>query len=95
MFRINGGVCHRIGSLLPATGKVLCFAQLYVHDTVHVLDHRLKILNPEGERTAGPEPVIVATELIPVLSKHIKLAREFKVAAVTLLPGFGYSYCLV
>ncbi|KAK9822437.1 hypothetical protein WJX74_008545 [Apatococcus lobatus] len=44
--RIQGGVYHRIGSLLPSDGDAPKFAQLYIHDggdSVAELDRRLAI----------------------------------------------------
>ena len=31
-FKINGQVCHRIGSLLPNEGDTPKYAELYIHD---------------------------------------------------------------
>ena len=46
VFKICGMVCHQIGSLLPPShNPVPRFAQVYIFDTVHELDHRLGIFS--------------------------------------------------
>ena len=42
-YRIQGQLCHRIGSLLPGPDAQPKFAQLYIHDTAHELENRLRV----------------------------------------------------
>lgn len=49
-YRVQGELCHRIGSLLPEDDQPPQFAQLYVYDTDNELANRLRVfpnLNPE------------------------------------------------
>jgi hypothetical protein len=39
--RIQGQVCHRIGSLLPEDGETPKFAQLYIFDTDNEIQNRM------------------------------------------------------
>ena len=39
--RIQGQVCHRIGSLLPQDGETPKFAQLYIFDTDNEVQNRM------------------------------------------------------
>jgi len=39
--RIQGQVCHRIGSLLPLSGERPKFAQLYIYDTDNEIENRI------------------------------------------------------
>jgi hypothetical protein len=41
VFKINGVVHHRIGTLLPQRGTQPKFAQLYIYDTEHETQNRL------------------------------------------------------
>jgi hypothetical protein len=41
--RLQGQVCHRIGSLLPLPGQRPKFAQLYIYDTDNEIKNRMDI----------------------------------------------------
>lgn len=82
VFRINGVVHHRIGSLLPAPGRRPEYAQLYIYDTTNELQNRLQIFSAEG--TDQPNPQIV-TELIDMLNRNNPLVRQFRMARDRLL----------
>ncbi|KAM0850516.1 hypothetical protein ACQ4PT_053040 [Festuca glaucescens] len=84
VFKINGAVAHKIGSLLPAGGKDPQFAQLYIHDMERELDHRLKIFNPDGEPCSGPDRQIVV-DLLDMLNQHNKLVKDFWIASQCLV----------
>lgn len=82
VFRINGVVHHRIGSLIPPVGKRPEYAQLYIHDTSNELQNRLNIFSREcGE---GPDPQIVDA-LIDMLNQNNPLVRQFRMARDKLL----------
>ena len=40
--RINGELCHRLGSLLPRCGDRPAYTQLYTYDSCEALDHRVQ-----------------------------------------------------
>ena len=42
--RIQGQPCHRIGSLLPMSGKEPKFAQLYIFDTDNEVQNRINVI---------------------------------------------------
>ena len=50
-FRIQGQLCHRIGSLLPPPGRAPAFSQIYIYDPNPMyqvrqrMSHHLDILN--------------------------------------------------
>jgi hypothetical protein len=41
--RIQGQICHRIGSMLPVEGQGPKFAQLYIYDTENEVKNRMHI----------------------------------------------------
>lgn len=42
VFRISGSNHHKIGSLLPSEGEMPKFAQMYIYDTEHEVENRVK-----------------------------------------------------
>ena len=42
--RIQGQLCHRIGSLLPMPGKQPKFSQLYILDTQNEVENRINTM---------------------------------------------------
>jgi hypothetical protein len=51
VFKINGVVHHRIGSLVPNRGSKPKFAQLYIHDTQHEVQNCLGLFESDGDST--------------------------------------------
>jgi hypothetical protein len=47
VFRINGQIHHRIGSLLPENGQSPQYAELYIFDTKNEIENRIKALHKE------------------------------------------------
>lgn len=108
VFRINGVVHHRIGSLLPAPGRRPEYAQLYIYDTTNELQNRLNIFDHADSAADVPDPAIVQ-ELISMLDQCNPLVQQFRIARDKLLSpsapeiaikliGSGHSqgdrYCL-
>ena len=108
VFRINGVVHHRIGSLLPAPGRCPEYAQLYIYDTTNELQNRLNIFDHADSAADVPDPAIVQ-ELISMLDQCNPLVQQFRLARDKLLSpsateiaikliGSGHSqgdrYCL-
>ncbi|WVZ65260.1 hypothetical protein U9M48_014656, partial [Paspalum notatum var. saurae] len=77
VFRINGVVHHRIGSLIPEPGHRPEYAQLYIYDTANEMQNRLNIVDPDGD--ALPDPVIVSA-LIKMLDDVNPLVKKFRMA---------------
>jgi hypothetical protein len=82
VFRINGVVHHRIGSLLPIPGHRPEYTQLYIYDTEHEVSNRLAALSSDQDST--PNPALVAS-LIEMLSEHNPLVRQFRMARDRLM----------
>lgn len=51
VFKINGVVHHRIGTLVPSCGSPPKFAQLYVYDPENELQNRLNIFESSGDNS--------------------------------------------
>ena len=78
IFRINGVVHHRIGSLIPEEGNRPQYAQLYIYDTEHEVANRISASRSEESKTPV-DPKIVA-ELQKMLDEHNILAKTFRMA---------------
>ena len=83
VFRINGVVHHRIGSLLPEPGNKPEYAQLYIYDTEHKVANRLAIFRND-ESLGDLDPNIVQ-EIIKMLDTYNPLVRKFRMARDRLL----------
>lgn len=49
VFKINGVVHHKIGTLLPSHGATSKFAQLYIYDLANEVQNRLNIFENEHD----------------------------------------------
>lgn len=78
VFKINGVVHHRIGSLLPQCGAKPKFAQLYIYDTENETANRINIFDRENSNDE-PDPSIV-TGLGAMLDQHNDLVKSFRYA---------------
>ena len=90
MFRINGVVHHRIGSLLPNEGDPAQYAQLYIHDTSNEVQNRLGIYSSESAHDDMPDPEIVES-LIAMLDECNPLVKQFRMARETIPPIYFFS----
>jgi hypothetical protein len=79
VFKINGVVHHRIGTMLPRRGAQPKFAQLYIYDTEHEAQNRLGIFDADGNSAEQPDPQIV-TSLLAMLDEHNQLVKAFRYA---------------
>jgi hypothetical protein len=79
VFKINGVVHHRIGSLLPSHGLRPQFAQLYIYDTEHEVQNRLGMFENEADVHDRPDPE-VARLLLNMLDEHNSLVAAFRFA---------------
>jgi hypothetical protein len=59
IFKIQGAVCHRMGSLLPEKSdspgsvggrKRPKFAELYIYDTTNEVKNRIDAINPDNDK---------------------------------------------
>ena len=79
VFKINGQVHHRIGSLLPHEGTPPKFIQLYIYDTINEIRNRLHALDPD-EIPRDPLDETIIEELIRMLDNHNPFVRKFRLA---------------
>ena len=77
IFRINGQIHHRIGSLLPEQGHRPEYAELYVFDTKNEIENRIKALNKEQSNESDINPFIVQ-DLKDMLDKCNPLVKIFR-----------------
>ncbi|KAH1137880.1 hypothetical protein GYH30_027747 [Glycine max] len=71
--RIQGQPCHRIGNLLPMSGKESKFAQLYIFDTYNEVQNRINAISQHD----GIQPQIVSS-LGEMLDEHNAHAKSFR-----------------
>jgi hypothetical protein len=79
VFKINGIVHHRIGTLLPRRGAMPKFAQLYIHDTNHETQNRLNMFEVDDGVAEQPEREITMA-LLAMLNDNNKLVKVFRYA---------------
>ncbi|ONM36878.1 putative replication protein [Zea mays] len=79
VFKINGIVHHRIGTLLPRRGAMPKFAQLYIHDTDHETQNRLNMFEVDDGVAEQPEREITMA-LLDMLNDNNKLVKAFRYA---------------
>ncbi|RZB58001.1 ATP-dependent DNA helicase PIF1 [Glycine soja] len=71
--KIQGQPCHRIGSLLPMSGKKPKFAQLYIFDTENEVQNRINVMS----QYFGIQNHIVSA-LSHMLHQHNSYAQSFR-----------------
>ncbi|AQL01905.1 hypothetical protein ZEAMMB73_Zm00001d045253 [Zea mays] len=79
VFKINGVVHHRIGTLLPQHGTQPKFAQLYTYDTEHETQNRLGMFETDDGAGGHPDPEI-ASSLLDMLNENNSLVKAFRYA---------------
>lgn len=87
IFRINGQIHHRIGSLLPTPGHPPKFAELYIYDTDNKVANRICALHLDDNIERYLDPDIVAG-LINMLDEFNHLLQQFRIARDRLI---GYE----
>jgi hypothetical protein len=96
IFRINGQIHHRIGSLLPEQGQPPQYAELYIFYTKNEIKNRIKALHKEDPQEKDIDPNIVQ-ELKNMLDKYNPLVKIFRHARDLLEEhnGIDVSICIV
>lgn len=79
VFKINGQVYHRIGSLLPNEDNPPKFAQLYIYDTQNEVQNRMLAVLGEENGSCDLDPEIAA-ELLDMLDNCNPLVKQFRLA---------------
>ncbi|KAJ1270274.1 hypothetical protein BS78_06G041800 [Paspalum vaginatum] len=77
VFRVNGQIHHRIGSLLPEPNKIPQFAKLYIFDTKNEIDNRIKALCKQEPGETDLNPTIIK-ELKKMLNECNPLVKIFR-----------------
>ncbi|ONM34067.1 Helicase [Zea mays] len=77
VFKINGVVHHKIGTLLPQRGTQPKFAQLYTYDTKHETQNRLGMFETDDGAGGHPDPEI-ASSLLDMLNENNSLVKAFR-----------------
>jgi hypothetical protein len=76
IFRINGQIHHRIGSLLPKPNDIPRFAELYIFDTENEISNRIRDLQNQESETTDIDPDIVKG-LMDMLDQCNPLVKKF------------------
>lgn len=79
VFKINGVVHHRIGTLLPSRGAPPKFAQLYIYDSDNEIQNRLNIFENDCDNADRPDPEIVSA-LTRMFDTNNELVKNFRYA---------------
>lgn len=79
VFKINGQVHHRIGSLVPPTDSHPRFVELYIYDTDNEVANRMRALDRTECSEENLDSAIVAG-LIHLLNEHNPLVKQFRLA---------------
>jgi hypothetical protein len=77
VFRINGQIHHRIGSLLPKPDNIPKFTELYIFDTKNENENRIRALTTEDPEHNDMNPFIVQG-LKEILDYHNPLVKTFR-----------------
>ncbi|RCV17669.1 hypothetical protein SETIT_3G238100v2 [Setaria italica] len=77
VFRINGQIHHRIGSLLPQPNKAPKFAELYIFDTKNEIENRIRALTNE-EPDQNDINLYIVNELKKMLDNCNPLVKVFR-----------------
>lgn len=78
VYRVSGQNLHRIGSLLPISGKRPQFAQLYIYDTENEMTNRMNAMQRQfGDTDLNLE---ITQELSEMLEEHNILVKSFRMA---------------
>ncbi|XP_062182700.1 uncharacterized protein LOC133886841 isoform X2 [Phragmites australis] len=88
VFRINGQVHHRIGSLLPPAGDPPQFIELYIYDTDNEVPNRIHALDISDRLEADLDRDIIEGQL-QMLDAHNPLVKTFRMARDRLKESDG------
>ena len=90
VFKINGQVHHRIGSLLPDEGRPPEYAQLYIFDTENEVENRVSIFNRDRDcDSCNDVDKRIVEGLVRMFDESNELVKSFRAARDLL----GQSQC--
>jgi hypothetical protein len=88
VFKINGQVHHRIGSLLPDEGRPPVYAQLYIYDTENEVQNRISIFDRDRECDSDSQVDKTIVEgLVRMFDESNGLVKSFRMARDLLWHG--------
>ena len=76
VFRISGSNHHKIGKLLPPSGFILKFAQLYIYDTSNELSNRLNALGQSDCSDIIGDIVQGLQEMLDSINPYVVIFRR-------------------
>lgn len=79
VYKISGGIYHRIGCLFPSGSDKPQFSQLYMVDTADEVQQRMDMFDLDGDEPGSADPLIVK-ELADMLDSHNPLVDKFRTA---------------
>lgn len=79
IYKINGQVCHRMGSLMPKKGNTPKYAELYIYDTQNEIKNRIQALD-KGEKGNGALDESIVEGLMHMLDAHNSFVKTFRSA---------------
>jgi hypothetical protein len=79
VFKINGQIHHRIGSLIPSDDNEPQYAELYIFDTQNEIRNRIKALHKQEPSEVEIDPQIVK-QLKDMLDENNPLVKTFRYA---------------
>jgi hypothetical protein len=96
VFKINGVLHHRIGTLLPQQGVRPKFAQLYIHDTENKIHNRLSLFENDDNNLVQSDAGI-ALSLMNMQNENNQFVKEFRYAQehIESEPGQEITPCLL
>ncbi|GJT65827.1 DNA helicase [Tanacetum coccineum] len=77
VFKVSGQIYHWIGSLCPPPGESPRFLQLYIYDTDHEVENRMRHFGGIDDSDLDPE---IVEGLIQFLDAHNQLVQLFRTA---------------
>ena len=77
VFKINGQIHHRIGSLIPSSKNEPQYAELYIFDTQNEIRNRIKALSKQEPSEIDIDPEIVR-QLKEMLDENNPLVKIFR-----------------
>jgi len=76
VFRINGSNHHKIGTLLPPSGFIPKFAQLYIYDTSNELSNQLNALEHSNCFDIRGDIVQELQEMLDSINLYVAIFRR-------------------
>jgi len=76
VFRISGSNHHKIGTLLPPSGLLPKFAQLYIYDTSNELSNWLNALGRFGSSSIRSDIVQELQEMLDSVNPYVVIFRR-------------------